>query len=85
MRSRLKKNNQFLIASVLIGSTSDQIFYSSPSISVGFSKPKPGFRTILAIADFSKAPDSVWRNALDHKLVSAGLPSSSLIYSIFPF
>ena len=54
-------------------STLDQILYLSQSISDGFNKPRPGFRTILSTIDFSKAFDSVWHPALFHKLISAGL------------
>ena len=55
-------------------STLDQILYLSQFISDGFSKPRPGSRTILSTIDFSKAFDSVWHPALFHKLISAGLP-----------
>ena len=54
-------------------STLDQILFLSHSISNGFSKPRPGSRTILATIDFSKAFDSVWPPALFQKLISAGL------------
>ena len=55
-------------------STLYQILYLSQSISDGFNKTRPGSRTILSTIDFSKALDSVWRPALFHKLISAGLP-----------
>ena len=55
-------------------STLDQILYLSQSISDGFSKPRPGSRTILSSIDFSKAFDCVWHSAIFHKLISAGLP-----------
>ena len=55
-------------------STLDQFLYLSQSISVGFNKPRPGFRTILSTIDFPKAFDFVWHPALFHKLISAGLP-----------
>ena len=55
-------------------STLDQILYLSQSILDGFSKPRPGSRTIFATIDFSKAFNSVWHPALFHKLISAGLP-----------
>ena len=55
-------------------STPDQILYLSQSISNGFNKSRPGSWTILSTIDFSKAFDSVWRPALFHKLISAGLP-----------
>ena len=67
-------------------STLDQILFLSQSISNGFSKPRPGSRTILSTIDFSKAFDFVWHPALFRKLISAGLPS--LLCSldlIFPF
>ena len=56
-------------------STLDQILYLSQSISDGFNKPSPGFRTILSTIDFSKALNSVWHLALFLKLILAGLPS----------
>ena len=55
-------------------STLDQILSLSQSISDGFSKPRPGSRTILDTIDFFKAFDSVWHRALFHKFISAGLP-----------
>ena len=55
-------------------STLDQILYFSQSILDGFTKPRPGSRTIQSTIDFSKAFDSVWHPALFHKLISAGLP-----------
>ena len=55
-------------------STLDQILFLVQSISDGFNKPRPGSRTILSTADFSKAFDSVWPPALFHKLISTGLP-----------
>ena len=44
-------------------STLDQILFLSQSIADGFSKPRPGSRTILSTIDFSKAFDSVWHPA----------------------
>ena len=55
-------------------STLDQILYHSQSISDGFNKPRPGFRTILSTIDFWKAFDSVWHPSLFHKRISASLP-----------
>ena len=54
-------------------STLDQILCLSQSISDGFNKPRPGYRTILSTIDFSKAFDSVWHPTLFHKHISAGL------------
>ena len=54
-------------------STLDQIFYLSQSISDGFNKPRPAYRTTLATIDLSKAFDSVWHPAFFHKLISTGL------------
>ena len=56
-------------------STLDQILYLSQSISDGFNKPRPGYRTILSTIDFSKAFDSVWHPALFHKLILVGFPA----------
>ena len=50
------------------------VLYLSQSISDGFNKSRPGFQTVLAAINFSKAFDSVWHPALFHKLISAGLP-----------
>ena len=55
-------------------STLDQFFYLSQSISDGFNKHKPGFRTILSTLYFSKVVDSVWHPAIFHKLISVSLP-----------
>ena len=46
----------------------------SQSISDGFGRPGPGSRAVLSTVDFSEAFDSVWRPALFHGLISAGLP-----------
>ena len=56
-------------------STLDPILFLSQSISDGFNKPIAGSRTILSTIDFSKAFDCVWRPALFHTLILAGLPS----------
>ena len=47
-------------------STLDQILYFTQSISDGFNKPRPSYRTILCTIDFFKAFDSVWHPALFH-------------------
>ena len=54
-------------------STLDQTLCLSQFISDGFYKPRSGSQTILSTIDFLKAFDSVWRPALFHKLISAGL------------
>ena len=53
----------------------DQIVFLSRSISDGFNKPRPSYRTMPSTIDISKAFDSVWHPALFHKLILAGLPS----------
>ena len=55
-------------------SATDQILFLSQFSWDGFNKHRPGSRTILATADFSKAFASVWHPALFHKLISAGRP-----------
>ena len=55
-------------------STLDQVLYLSQSISNGFNKPRPDFRTILSTINFYKAFDSVRHPALFHKLISTCLP-----------
>ena len=55
-------------------STPGRVLCLSRSISDGFGKPRPDSRTILSTVDFSEALGSVWRPALFHELVSAGLP-----------
>ena len=49
-------------------------FFIDP-LQIGFNKPRLSSQTIFVIIDFSKDFDSVWRPALFHKLISAGLPS----------
>ena len=46
----------------------------SQSMTNQFNKPRPGFWTILATIDLSKAFYYVWHPAFSHKLISAGLP-----------
>jgi hypothetical protein len=41
--------------------TEDQVIRLSQAISVGFQAKKPPNRTVLALLDFSKAYDKVWR------------------------
>ena len=55
-------------------STEDQVLRISQSISDGFQqRPRP-HRTVLALLDFSKAYDTVWRSDLLGALLSSGVP-----------
>ena len=56
-------------------STEDQLLRLSQSISDGFHRG-PMERTVLALFDFSKAYDTVWRDGLIWKLVKRGLPKT---------
>ena len=53
--------------------TEDQLIRLSQSISDGF-QAKPMERTVLVLLDYSKAYDTVWRDALVLKMVRKGLP-----------
>ena len=52
----------------------DQVLCLSRSVANGFDGPGLGSRTIRSSVDFSGAFGSVWRPALFHRLISAGLP-----------
>jgi ribonuclease HI len=54
-------------------STEDQVLRLSQSISDGFQARKP-LRTVLALLDFSKAFDTVWRSRLLEKMLAKGVP-----------
>ena len=55
-------------------STEDQLLRLSQSISDGFQS-KPMQRTLLALIDYSRAYDRVWRDALLLKMSQQGIPS----------
>ena len=54
-------------------STEDQVLQLSQSISDGFQE-KPPLRAVLALLDYSKAYDTVWRSELLNCLLNAGVP-----------
>jgi ribonuclease HI len=54
-------------------STEDQVLRLSQSISDGFQARKP-LRTVLALLDFSKAFDTVWRSRLLDGMLAKGVP-----------
>jgi hypothetical protein len=54
-------------------STEDQVLRLSQSISDGFQARKP-LRTVLALLDFSKAFDTVWRSRLLQGMLDKGVP-----------
>ena len=57
----------------VIHSTEDQTLRLSQFVHNGFQL-KPSERTVLALLDFSKAYDKVWRIGLINKLIKLGLP-----------
>ena len=54
-------------------STEDQVIRITQSVSDGFQR-KPSDRTVLALLDFSKAYDKVWRERLYGRLLDSGVP-----------
>ena len=54
-------------------STEDQVLRLTQSISDGLQQ-KPPLRTVLALLDFSKAYDKVWRADLFHAMLEKGVP-----------
>jgi len=54
-------------------STEDQVLRISQTVSDGF-QAKPAKRSVLALLDFSKAYDTVWRTLLMSDLLAAGVP-----------
>ena len=54
-------------------SCEDQVLRMSQSISNGF-QTRPASRTVLALLDFSKAFDTVWRDRLYEILLAKGVP-----------
>ena len=55
-------------------STEDQVIRLSQAISDGFQTKKPPNRTVLALLDFSKAYDKVWRADLLATMLRKGVP-----------
>ena len=55
----------------------DQVLRLSQDISDGFLQKKP-LRTVLALLDFSKAFDTVWRDLLFIRLLRKGVPPPTL-------
>ena len=60
-------------------STEDQVLRLSQDISDGFQERKP-LRTVLALLDFSKAYDTVWRSLLISRMESKGVPYRYLMW-----
>ena len=54
-------------------STEDQVIRISQSVSDGF-QAKPAKRTVMALLDFTKAYDTIWRTDLLGILMDAGIP-----------
>jgi hypothetical protein len=54
--------------------TEDQVFRLSQVISDGFQAKKPANRTVLALLDFSKAYNKVWRADLLATILRKGVP-----------
>jgi len=54
-------------------STEDQILRVTQTISDGF-QARPALRSVMALLDFSKAYDTVWRNDLMSSLMRSGIP-----------
>jgi ribonuclease HI len=55
-------------------SCEDQVLRLTQSISDGFQQTKP-LRTVLALLDFSKAYDTVWRDLLLQRLLECSVPA----------
>ena len=55
-------------------STEDQVLRITQKISDGF-QAKPARRTVLAMLDYSKAYDRVWRQELLHEMIDKGVPN----------
>jgi hypothetical protein len=58
-------------------STEDQVIRLSQAISDGFQAKKPPNRTVLALLDFSKAYNKVWRADLLATMLRKGIPDRS--------
>jgi hypothetical protein len=63
-------------------STEDQVIRLSQAISDCFQAKKPPNRTVLALLDFSKAYNKVWRVDLLATMLRKGVPA--LLYSVDP-
>ena len=59
--------------------TEDQVLRLTQSISDGFQR-RPSQRTVLALLDFSKAYDTVWREELLGDLVDVGVPRRLILW-----
>ena len=59
--------------------TEDQVLRLTQSISDGFQS-RPAQRTVVALLDFSKAYDTVWREELLGDLVEAGVPKRFVLW-----
>ena len=58
-------------------STEDQVLRITQHVSDGFQS-KPAKRTVLAMIDYSKAYDRVWRQELIHVLLDKGVPGQMI-------
>ena len=54
-------------------STLDQVLRLSQTVDDGFQKAKPADRTVLALLDFSRAYDKVWRADLLDCMLKKGI------------
>ena len=59
--------------------TEDQVLRLTQSLSDGFQR-RPALRTVMALLDFSKAYDTVWREELLGDLVDAGVPKRFVLW-----
>ena len=59
--------------------TEDQVLRLTQSVSDGFQR-RPAQRTVMALLDFSKAYDTVWREELLGDLVAAGVPRRFVLW-----
>jgi hypothetical protein len=60
-------------------STEDQVLRLTQSISDGFQQKKP-LRTVLALLDYTKAYDTVWRALLLRRMVEKGVPRRYILW-----
>ena len=59
--------------------TEDQVLRLTQSISDGFQR-RPSQRTVMALLDFSRAYDTVWREELLKDLATAGVPTRFVLW-----